>query len=272
MKRFPRRCLLSLAVVMLFMITTTFAQARRPAKPAAQRPAAKAAPVKRTPRPVPFAPGETLTYDVSWSSFLTAGTATLSVKERKPSYGSEAYYLVAEGAPTPLLAKLYDLYYKADSLLDVYSLLPQRGSIFSREGKRERTKITTFNHAAKKARFEVQTRTIVKKDVAISAHAQDALGAIYALRAAELKAGDRFAIPVCDDGEAFTVQVSVGQVEEVKTALGTVRAWKITPTLPSSEGARRLTVWVTDDARRLPVRMEAQLAVGSFDLTLKSVR
>jgi hypothetical protein len=58
----------------------------------------------------------------------------------------------------------------------------------------------------------------------------------------------------------------------VKTAIGTVRAWKITPTLPSSEGARRLTVWVTEDARRLPVRMQAQLAVGSFDLTLKSVQ
>lgn len=230
------------------------------------------APAKRSAQAVPFRPGETLTYSVSWSSYVTAATATLTVKEQKPSFGSDAYYIVAEGSPTPLLSKLYQLYYKADTLLDVYSLLPQRGSIFSQEGSRQRMKVTRFNHAARKAQYEVKTRTQVSKDIPISAHAQDVLGALYVTRAIPFKAGDKFSIPICDGGETYKVDISVGGIETVRTALGDVRAWKLTPTLPAthSAGARRLTVWLSEDARRIPVRMQAQLAVGSFDLTLAS--
>jgi hypothetical protein len=251
---------------------TLAAQAKKPA-PARTAPAKPAAAPKaaRVAQAVPFAVGETLTYDISWSSYLTAGTATMSVKEKKPSYGSDAYYVVAEGRPTPLLSKLYDLYYKADSLLDIYTLLPQRGSIYSEEGKRHRMKVTLFDQAKRRAQYEVQTRTVVKKDFAIAPYSQDALGAIYVLRAIPLKQGDTFSMPVCDGGESYKVQVTVGGVETVKTGIGDVRAWRITPVLPASQQTRKLTIWISDDARKLPVRMQAQLAVGSFDLTLKSV-
>ena len=243
------------------------APARSAPKPSSPKPPA----AKRAAQAVPFSVGETLTYDISWSSYLTAGTATMTVKEKKPSYGSDAYYVVAEGRPTPLLSKLYDLYYKADSLLDIYTLLPQRGSIYSEEGKRHRMKVTMFDQDKRRAHYEVQTRTVVKKDLAIAPYSQDALGAVYVLRAIPLKQGDKFSIPICDAGESYKVQISVGGVETVKTGIGEVRAWRVTPSLPSTEQARRLTVWISDDAQKLPVRMQAQLAVGSFDLTLKSV-
>jgi hypothetical protein len=98
---------------------------------------AKPAPPKAERR-VPYAVGERLAYDVSWSNYVTAGTLTISIDSKKPSFGSTAYYIVAEAQTTGVLAKLYTLYYKADTLLDVYSLLPQRGSLFSREGSRQR--------------------------------------------------------------------------------------------------------------------------------------
>jgi hypothetical protein len=260
------------ALIAAFAVVVS-AQRGTPAGPSGPAPArAAAAAPKRTAQAVPFSPGETLTYDVSWSSFLTAGGATLSVKDKKPSYGSDAYYIVAEGRPTPLLSKLYDLYYKADTLLDIYSLLPQRASIYSEEGKRSRLKVTTFDQAARKAQYEVQTRTLMKKELAISAYSQDGLAALYVLRAIALKPGDKFSMPICDAGEAYTVQITVGGVETVKTGIGDVRAWKITPVVPAAKagGATRLNVWLSDDPRRLPVRMQAQLPVGSFDLTLKS--
>ena len=239
---------------------------------AAPRTAGKPASASPRTLAVPFTAGETLAYDISWASFLTAGTATLSVKERKPSSGSEAYYVVAEGRPTPLLAKLYDLYYKADSLLDVHTLVPQRASIYSEEGSRHRNRVTTFDQVKHRARYEVQTATLVTKDLSIAPFSQDALGAIYVLRAIALKPGDTFSIPVCDAGESYTVKVAVGGVETVKTGIGEVRAWRLTPTLPGSVAARQLAIWISDDARRLPVRMEAQVAVGLFELVLKSVR
>ena len=36
-------------------------------------------------------------------------------------------------------------------------------------------------------------------------------------------------------------------------------------------GARKLTLWISDDARRLPLLMEAEMPVGTFTLTLRSV-
>src|SRR5262245_35950569 len=173
--------------------------------PAPAKPAAAPAPKKEMP--VPFKPGETLEYDIGWSSFVTAGTATVSVKEKKPSYGSTAYYIVAEGRPTAVVSKLYTLYYKADTLLDAYSLLPQRGSLYSEEGKRHRMKTTRFDQAAKKASYEIETRTVVKKDLAIPGFTQDALSAIYVLRSIPFKPGEKFNMPISDNGNIYKVQM-----------------------------------------------------------------
>src|SRR5436190_18719171 len=122
MQRFGVVIFCLLATAGLAAQTKKAPPAKAPAK-AGQAKAAPAAPKKELT--VPFHAGEVLEYDIGWSSYVTAGTATVTVKEKKPSYDSVAYYIVAEGRPTSLLSKLYTLYYKADTLIDVYSLLPQ---------------------------------------------------------------------------------------------------------------------------------------------------
>ena len=106
---------------------------------------------------MPFRAGETLTYDVSWSDTLTAGSATLTVRDKRASFGSTAYYLIAEGRPTTLLSKLYAVYYKADTLVDAYTMFPQRGSVFSQENGRQRMKETRFDQAKRSATFQMRT-------------------------------------------------------------------------------------------------------------------
>ena len=242
------RRLSAAAAVAVASVSVLVARAFDPASDApvqTKKPAT--APRNRTAQMVPFSPGETLTFDVSWSAFLPAGSATLAVTERKPSSGSEAYYIVAEGRPTAWVSRLYDLYYKADTLVDIFSLLPQRGSIFSEEGKRQRTKLTIFDHNAKKACFELHTATVVKKEVAIPAQAQDVLSALYVVRARPFRVGEMFSFPICDAGESYTVQISVGNLETVATGIGMVRAWKLTPVLPANHGsaARQLSLWLS---------------------------
>ncbi|HEX9367339.1 MAG TPA: DUF3108 domain-containing protein [Vicinamibacterales bacterium] len=257
-----------LLVVCLAAALPLAAQARK----TAPKPSAPAAAPKKE-MAVPFTAGETLEYDIGWSSFVTAGTATVTVKDKKPSYGSLAYYIVAEGRPTPLVSKMYTLLYKADTLLDAYSLLPQRGSLYSEEGKRHRMKTTTFNQTAKKATYEVQTRTVVSKDLVIPGFTQDALSAIYVLRSIPFKSGERFNMPVADNGNVYKVQMQVGAVEPIKTPMGTINALKIVPlvTGPDKDAPRGLALWFSDDARRLPLRMEAQLLVGKFTVILRQV-
>jgi hypothetical protein len=225
---------------------------------------------------VPFKAGETLTYDISWSSFMTAGTATVSVREKRSSYGSTAYYIVAEGRPTPFVSRLYPVYYKADTLMDVYSLLSQRGSIYSDEAGDKRTQTTLFDQNARTAKYEVQTRTFVRKNMRVPSKTQDPLAAVYALRALPLKEGARLSMPIADDGEVLNLELAVGDREAVQTGLGSVTGWRIVPTIYDSTGQREtkrdLALWISADDRRLPLKMQAALPVGTFDFTLRSAQ
>jgi len=260
------------AVLVAFASFTLYAQ-RSSRPPAHPPPAAKPPAQPRVERQVPFNVGETLTYDVSWSSYLTAGTASVAVREKKPSYDSTAYYIVAEGRPTPLLSKLYTLYYKLDTLLDSYTLLPQRGSVYSEEGKRHRFKTTRFDRTARKVFFEYQADTTVKADFATSPVTQDALSAIYVLRAIPLKGGDRMTMPVSDNGINYKVQVEVLAQERVRTPLGEQAGWKLKLGVFDDKNVavgRNVAIWIGDDARHLPLKMQADLPVGSFNLTLRS--
>lgn len=250
------------------------AQTKKAPAPAPAAAPAATAPAPKKELPVPFKAGEVLEYDVGWSSYVTAGTATVTVKEKKPSYSSVAYYVVAEGRPTPLLSKLYTLYYKADTLIDVYNLLPQRGSLYVEEGKRHRMKTTTFDQAKRQAKYEVQTSTRVERSLALPPLTQDSLSALYVLRCIPgLKAGDKFNMPVTDAGDVYKVQMQVAALESLKTPLGTMNALKIVPVITGSktEPPRGLSIWISDDPRRLPLKIEAQLAVGKFVVSLRKV-
>jgi hypothetical protein len=266
----------------------TASSAKQPRKPQttpksapAPKPAPAAAAAKPAPkveRQVPFKPGERLAYDISWSTFLTAATATVTVNEKRPSFDSVAYYIVAEGQPTALVAALYKLYYKADTLLDAYTLLPQRGSLYSREAGRQHLRATRFLQETRKAQYDVQSgaslnHTDTHLELSVPPSTQDALSAIFALRAMDLKPGVTMVMPVSINGAIYRVQVMTSNKETITCGLGTVTAWKLLPSLVGEQGepeAQNMAVWISDDGRRLPVLMQADFPVGTFRLTLRS--
>jgi Protein of unknown function (DUF3108) len=265
-----------IAVVALTLALGSFtAQAQRAGKRSPAPPAAPRAAAPRSERVVPFKIGETLTYDVSWSTFLTAGTAVTTVKEKKPSFNSTAYYIVAEGRPTPIVAKLYTIYYKLDTLLDSYTLLPQRGTVYSEEGGKHRFKVSRFDHAARRVAFEYESTNKASDNFPIPPYTQDVLSAIYVLRAVPLKAGDVITMPVTDDGSNYKLQVNVGAAERLKTPLGDVSAWRLKLSIFDATGrpqGRNVAMWLSDDPRRLPMKFQAELPVGTFNLNLREVR
>ena len=248
------------------------AQARPPAKPAAAAPAAELK--------VPFAAGETLTYNVGWSTYFTAGTATMRVAERRQFAANRAVYVVvAEGKPGSILSKLYDLYYKAESQFDTRTFAPLTASVFSKEGSRTRVKTTHFKGPnATSADYEIRTTTLNKRQLTVPKYTQDALAAIYVLRSVlRFTPGDRLTMPVTSGGDVYNASVSLGGAPEtIKTGAGTFQAWKATisaiDVATRQPAARGMSVWFSNDARRLPVKMEAGLPVGSFTLTLSGVR
>jgi hypothetical protein len=229
----------------------------------------------RSERSVPFAVGETLAYDVSWSFYPAAGTAVTTVKQKRLLGGSTVYDITAEGRTTPLLERLYTISYKLETLLDSATLLPLRASTDSQEGQRHRVRSMTFDRAAGRAHYEIRTTTVVKEDVVIPPLTQDALSVIYALRAAPLKTGGRITMPVTDGGTVYTVRFDVGASERVRGPAGDVSAWKIAASIADANGrpvGRNLAIWIADNERRWPVKLQAELAVGSFTLALRDAR
>ncbi len=224
---------------------------------------------------VPFRPGELLTFDVSYSSYVTAGTVTMQVQAKRPSYNSVAYYVVAEARPAPLLSKVYTLYYKADVLMDVYTLLPQRAGVYSEEGERHQMKVTTFNNSTRKATFENVSAKGGKREFAVPAFTQDALSAVYVMRALPLKVGSKETIPVATGGRSYRAQINVVGMETLKTPAGPYQAFRLRTMLYSDDGqpnGRPIHLWISDTPSRVPVQVQSELAVGSFLLTLREAK
>ena len=235
-------------------------------RPSAQAPAGD--------RPVPFKVGEVLTYDVSWSTYLTAGTAAMTVKERRSAGpGATSYDLVAEGKPGSLLDKLYHVYYKAESFLDTRTLQPSVATVFSDERGRQKTRTTRFTGRTS-IEFEPKANAPREKHTT-PALSQDPLSAIYVVRALPLKAGQVFTMPVVDGADAYNVKWQIAGPEPMSSPLGTVSAWRVTPTLLDGQGKaianKRVTLWLSNDARKLPLKFQVALPVGSFTLTLARV-
>ena len=224
---------------------------------------------------VPFRVGETLTYDVAWSRFLVAGTATTRVTERKPSFGASAYAVMAEGRPVSLIERLYPVYYKMDALIDTRTLLSQWTSLFMDENGRKRQSTMQFDRAKRQVLYEETAPPGLKDQFAMPSTTQDGLSTLFVLRARTPNAGARLTIPVADDGTMYTAEVFNQGVEKVTVPFGTADAWNLRIRILNTglqEVTKNAGVWITTDARRLPLRIEAELPIGTFGLALRTAQ
>jgi hypothetical protein len=262
------------ATLGLVAFASLSAQQRRPAPAAPGRAAAPRVEARREAS-VPFRVGETLTYDVAWSTYLIAGTASTTVVEKKPSFDSNAYYIVAEGRPLPFIARLYALYYKMDTLFDSFTALSQRSSLYTEEGPDHKIVTTRFDRPARRALFELRGDTVQKDELAVPADTQDGLATLYALRTHTFRSGERMNIPVLDNGTLYRVAVDATGPEHLKMRVGDFDAWNLKVTIldpQQQQVGKNIAVWMSTDARRLPLRIQADLPVGYFVLALKDAR
>jgi len=251
-----------LGVVTLASLTASQAQ---PA-PAAQRPSAAA---------VPFKVGETLTYDVMWSSSLVAGSAVSTVGSKRASAGSTAYAITVEGRPLPMLSRLYNLFYKMDTLLDSVTLLPHQASLYTEEGASRRVAAVRFDRKARRAFYELQSETVARFDFDVPPQVQDGLSALFVLRAMTFKAGERITLPIVDRGALYQLQVEPVSRARVRVPLGDMDAWTLKTSILDADGQAAVdnaAVWISTDARRLPLKLQAELPVGAFVLALRDAR
>ena len=98
---------------------------------------------------------------------------------------------------------------------------------------------------------------------------QDVISSIYYARNidfAKMKPGDKIPFTLFLDNQLYDIYVRYLGKEVVKTKYGKFRAIKFKPLLIKGtifEGGEKMTVWVSDDANHLPIRVESPITVGS---------
>lgn len=104
---------------------------------------------------------------------------------------------------------------------------------------------------------------------------QDVLSAIYFLRTQPLEMGKTMELTISDSGRVYQVPVRVTQKKRMKTVIGRVDALRVEPELfgPNAMLNRKgqISIWYTNDSRRIPVKARIKTEYGTFDVTLRKL-
>jgi hypothetical protein len=227
-----------------------------------------------TSRVMPFKPGETLTYEVSWSNIVTAGTAIMEVKEERLPNGRKVLRFIATSRSVGVVDKFYPVNDTIQSVFDPRIMQSLSFSLNENHGKRKRNRGLVFDHAG---------RTVVRtlnndppQTFTIPDPVQDALSSLFYLRTMEdFTIGKIHVIPVHDSDKNWSVEVQTLGREKVKTPAGKFNAIKV-KTFPKYEGVfmnkGEIFIWLTDDSRKIPVLMKSTLSIGSIMTTLTDMK
>lgn len=218
--------------------------------------------------PAPFSMPEKLVYDLTWTG-LKAGTATLEMRDdgdkvRIISTAQSAswvsvFYTVDDRVESTLVKKPGDLFFH-----------PSHYRLKIREGRHRRDKEVIFDHSAGKAIYFDRLKN-EKRGFDIAPPVFDPLSGFYYLRSLELSVGRPVFITIFDSKKTWNVEVQILRKEKVSLSSGMINTIVVKP-LMKSEGifSRQgdMLIWLTDDGKRVPVKMQTKVSIGSITATL----
>ncbi len=139
-----------------------------------------------------------------------------------------------------------------------------------REGSHRRDREIVFAQDRGTASYH-DIRSGERLDIPIAGTVYDIYGSFYYVRYLPLEVGKPVSVHVLDGKEQRDVEVQVLRRERLTTVFGEVNTIVIRPMVRQEgvfEGKGSVTIWLTDDARRIPVRAQTKVRVGSVVATL----
>ncbi len=220
---------------------------------------------------LPFGPGERLVYEVRYLGVRT-GTAVLEVLDAIALNGQEVYPLVSTAQSGDFASVFYPVNDRVESTLNTKGLYSESIKVSQHEGKQRREKQVAFNQVEHKA---IQVEDGEREVFDIPPNVNDSLSSLYIFRTATLTVGSSVFIDVHESGKNWKLEVAVLGKETVTTPIGTFDTIKVQATpryeaLFLSKGS--ITIWVTDDDKKIPVLMKSKIKIGSITATLVSRR
>lgn len=209
--------------------------------------------------------------------FVNAGYATLEVKDASVN-NKKTYHVIGKGYTTGMsrfFFKVNDLY---ESYIDKDSGNPYQFVRKINEGGYTKNQEGFFNQGANKILVK-DYKHGSEKTFVIPKNTQDILSAFYYLRnypsIDKINPGDTIAIDMFFDDETTKFKLKFIGREDITTKFGTVSCMVFKPYVQAGRVFKEqesLTVWISDDDNRLPVRIKADLAVGSIKADLDAFK
>ncbi len=227
-------------------------------------------PVTRVLRSHPqtaFDVGERLVFDVGYA-FITAGEAVMAIPRTDTAFGRLCYQVVFTVTSTPSFSWIYKVEDRYETILDKEGIFPWRFSQRLREGKFRRDYDATFDQYNNVAITE-QGR------FPIPPYVHDVVSAFYYVRTLDFsrsRPGEKTRLFNFFKDTTHTLDVKFLGRQEVKVEAGTFRCIIVEPLIKEgglfkSEG--RVLIWLTDDERKVPVKVSTKVVIGSIDAELR---
>ncbi len=252
---------------------------RSPESPRGQPVAAQPSYPNRRPVHDPIWPGERLSFSVTYLG-MAAGDADLEVLPYKFLGGRKVYHVRALARSGRIFSLFYRLEDTLESFFDFEGLFSHRFHLNLDESKQTRDALELndsekgqsfyWNRLNHESKGSVETRDFFPM-VPLS---QDSLSALYYLRTLPLRTGEQVEFPVISEGKTWNARVTVLRREVVDSPMGKVPAIVLRPETQFQGALQKKgdsSIWLTDDDRRLILRLEAQVRVGTVVATLKNV-
>lgn len=213
-----------------------------------------------------FGPGEQCTYAVEFLG-IRAGSAQITVGSEMNHWGKTVWPIVAL-AKSESLAALYPI---RDKFITYWDHANQRtigSDLYAEENRRRRRQQIRLDATAGVAQVMKQREgsQAVEETHEVGAEVQDVAAAAFALRNQDLRVGETYEIPVFTGARSFDLRATVEGKETVKTRIGKQEVFKVRIATQFSgklATKRDLYVYLTTDRRHVPVKLEADFAVGS---------
>jgi hypothetical protein len=214
--------------------------------------------------PRPWPAGEELRFRITFG-LLEAGEATLRAEGPVDHGGRPCWRLSAEVVTGPLVSSLYKVRDRLESLADTTDLRCLRSRVSIQEGGYYERLEAELDH-------ELGIATDQRgRHLGFPPGCHDVLAAWFRARTLALAVGDTVVLPVLAGRRVGCLRIVVEGHETIDTPAGPRACFVTTASLggltPERLG-RDIRIWVTDDHRRLPARIEIAAPVGNFVATL----
>lgn len=220
-----------------------------------------------------FESGEWLKFRIHYG-FLNASYATLQVNSVKYK-DKPVFHVVGRGKTTGFASIFFKVDDTYESYFDRKTGQPYKFVRKIDEGGYIKDIDIEFDYKKKQAVLN-DKRLKKKLNFSISDNIQDLISAFYFLRnnydPKELVKGESIDLSMLYDDEGiFKFRLQYLGTEVLKTRFGKVECLKFKPYVQSGRVFKEqesLTLWVSNDRNRIPVRIKADLAVGSLKADL----